>query len=43
MGFLLMDVFDLAELIEKDLEKLGFEWDIIDLKKRPILRIWKMT
>jgi hypothetical protein len=36
-----MEVFNLVEIIEEDLKNLGFEWEIINLKDRPTVQIWK--
>jgi hypothetical protein len=30
-----------VEKFVRILEKLGYEWDIVDLQEKPTLRIWK--
>ena len=30
-----------VEKFVRVLEKLGYQWDIVDLQERPTLRIWK--
>lgn len=38
------NIFDLAEMLDKELDELGFNYEITDLaSEKPTLRIWRPT